>query len=111
MASITSDSCPSAEHMMTTALVSRLMISRVASMPLLNGITMSIVVRSGLSSLYFSTASRPLRGLAHDLEAAGREDVLDHVAHEDRVVDDQDPLAMESVPPESCGVTDMSSSC
>ena len=29
-------------------------------MPLLNGITMSIVVRSGLSSLYFSTASRPL---------------------------------------------------
>ncbi len=45
---------------MTTALVSALMISRVASMPLLKGMTMSIVVRSGLSSLYFSTASSPL---------------------------------------------------
>ncbi|EAU69034.1 hypothetical protein STIAU_8665 [Stigmatella aurantiaca DW4/3-1] len=60
MASITRLSCPNAEHMMTTALVSCLRISRVASMPLLNGMTMSIVVRSGLSSLYFSTASSPL---------------------------------------------------
>ena len=59
MASITRLSCPRAEHMMTTALESCFTISRVASMPLLNGITMSIVVRSGLSSLYFSTASRP----------------------------------------------------
>ena len=60
MASITSDSCPRALHMTTTARGSALMISRVASMPLLNGMTMSMVVRSGLSSLYFSTASRPL---------------------------------------------------
>src|SRR5205085_4577774 len=33
MASITSDSCPSAEHMITTALGSSWTISRVASMP------------------------------------------------------------------------------
>jgi len=60
IASMTSDSWPRALHITMTALASALMISRVASMPLLNGITMSIVVRSGFSSLYFSTASRPL---------------------------------------------------
>src|SRR5215472_10751435 len=60
IASITNDSCPSAEHMMTTACSSCLMISRVASIPLLKGITMSMVVRSGRSSLCFSTASTPL---------------------------------------------------
>src|SRR5215831_15692755 len=59
MASITSDSWPSAEQMTTTALGSPLTISRVASMPLLYGITMSMVVRSGLSERYFSMASMP----------------------------------------------------
>ena len=49
-----------AEHMTMTAPGLALTISRVASMPLLNGMTMSMVVRSGLSSLNFSTASRPL---------------------------------------------------
>ena len=46
--------------MITTARGSTLTISRVASMPLLKGITMSMVVRSGRSSRNFSTASRPL---------------------------------------------------
>ena len=36
---------------MITALGSSLRISRVASMPFLSGITTSMVVRSGLSSL------------------------------------------------------------
>ena len=72
--------------------VVRLTISRVASMPLLNGITMSIVVRSGLSSLYFSTASSPFAASPTTSKPPSREDVLDHVPHEDRVVDDQDPL-------------------
>ena len=56
---MTRDSWPRALHITMTARASCLMISRVASMPLLNGITMSIVVRSGFSSLYFSTASSP----------------------------------------------------
>jgi len=77
--------------MTMTAFPSCLMISRVASMPLLNGITMSMVVRSGWSSLYFSTA-RAVGRLASTFEPAPGEDVLDHVAHEDRVVHDEDFL-------------------
>ena len=61
-------------------------------MPLLNGMTMSMVVRSGLSSLYFSTASRPLAASPTTSKPDAGEDVLDHVPHEDRVVDDQDSL-------------------
>src|SRR5690606_874368 len=60
MASITNGSCRSAEHTMITAEASQRRISRVASMPLLKGITMSIVVRSGFSSRKRSTASSPL---------------------------------------------------
>src|SRR5205823_8882775 len=59
MASITSDSWPRAEHMITTAPGSCWTISRVASIPDLYGITMSMVTRSGLSSRKRLTACTP----------------------------------------------------
>src|SRR5467141_1334095 len=59
IASITKDSCPRAEHMITTAPGSCWTISRVASMPDLYGITMSIVTRSGLRSRKRLTAWTP----------------------------------------------------
>src|SRR5207237_782590 len=47
-------------HMRILASGSNLTISRTASMPPMSGITMSIVTRSGLSSLYLATACTPL---------------------------------------------------
>src|SRR6267142_480442 len=55
----TTATCPRAEHMITTAPGSCWTISRVASMPDLYGITMSIVTRSGLRSRKRLTAWTP----------------------------------------------------
>jgi len=90
MASITSDSCPSALHMITTALGSSWTISRVASMPLLYGMTMSMVTRSGLSSRNRFTAWTPSSALAGNGEPRRGKDVPQGVPHEERVVHDQD---------------------
>jgi hypothetical protein len=46
--------------MSTRAIGSSLVISRTASMPPMSGMTMSIVTRSGRSSLYISTACDPV---------------------------------------------------
>src|SRR6266550_6544006 len=46
--------------MMILALGSSPQIARAASIPLISGITMSMVTRSGLSCLYFSTACVPV---------------------------------------------------
>ena len=59
IASITIDCCPIAEHITHVAFGSAALISFKAWMPSLFGIVMSSVTRSGLSSLYFATASFP----------------------------------------------------
>src|SRR5690606_15621579 len=59
MASITIACCPIAEHMIIFALGSIALISFNAAIPSFSGIVISIVTKSGFSSLYFSTACTP----------------------------------------------------
>src|SRR5581483_11020176 len=60
IASTTRACWPIALHIKIFASGSCLMISRTASIPPMSGITMSMVTRSGLSCLYFSTAWDPV---------------------------------------------------
>ena len=58
-------------------------------MPLLKGITMSIVTRVRLENAEEVDRLDPVIGFAGDDETRRREDVAERVAHEERVVDDE----------------------
>ena len=64
-------------------------MERVAVIPSMMGMVMSISTRSGRQAAYFSTASCPFDRLAGDLVAVGGQECFQCDAHEQRVISNQ----------------------